>query len=150
VHDGAVVPILHLNGYKIAGPTVLARLSHEELESLFVGYGYKPYFVEGSDPETVHQVMAATLDTIIAEIKEIQNDARTNGFSKRPQWPMIILRTPKGWTGPKEVDGKKTEDYWRSHQVPLAEMASNPGHVQLLEDWMKSYKRKNFSITTGL
>ena len=149
VHDGAVVPILHLNGYKIAGPTVLARLSHEELESLFVGYGYKPYFVEGSDPETVHQVMAATLDRIIAEIKEIQNDARTNGFSKRPQWPMIILRTPKGWTGPKEVDGKKTEDYWRSHQVPLAEMASNPGHVQLLEDWMKSYKPEELFDNNG-
>jgi xylulose-5-phosphate/fructose-6-phosphate phosphoketolase len=140
VHDGAVIPILHLNGYKIAGPTVLARLSHEELESLFIGYGYKPYFVEGHDPEIVHQEMAATLDRIIVEIKDIQQDARTNGFSKRPQWPMIILRTPKGWTGPKSVDGKKTEDYWRSHQVPLSEMASHPGHIKLLEDWMKSYK----------
>ncbi len=140
VHDGTVIPILHLNGYKIAGPTVLARLSHEELESLFIGYGYKPYFVEGHDPETVHQEMAATLDRIIDEIKDIQQDARTNGFSKRPQWPMIILRTPKGWTGPKSVDGKKTEDYWRSHQVPMAEMASHPGHIKLLEDWMKSYK----------
>lgn len=140
VHDGAVIPILHLNGYKIAGPTVLARLSHKELESLFIGYGYKPYFVEGHDPEIVHQEMASTLDRIIADIKEIQQDARTNGFSTRPQWPMIILRTPKGWTGPKEVDGKKTEDYWRSHQVPLAEMASHPEHVKLLEDWMKSYK----------
>lgn len=140
VHDGAVIPILHLNGYKIAGPTVLARLSHEELENLFTGYGYKPYFVEGHDPEIIHQVMASTLDRIIAEIKEIQQDARANGFSKRPQWPMIILRTPKGWTGPKSVDGKQTEDYWRSHQVPMAEMASHPGHIKLLEDWMKSYK----------
>ncbi|MEO8890408.1 MAG: phosphoketolase family protein [Coleofasciculaceae cyanobacterium] len=148
-HDGAVIPILHLNGYKIAGPTVLARLSHEELESLFVGYGYKPYFVEGHDPEIVHQVMAETLDTIIANIKEIQQDARTNGFSKRPQWPMIILRTPKGWTGPKEVDGKKTEDYWRSHQVPMAEMASHPEHIKLLEDWMKSYKPEELFDENG-
>lgn len=149
VHDGAVLPILHLNGYKIAGPTVLARLSHEELESLFVGYGYKPYFVEGSDPEIVHQVMASTLDTIIAEIKQIQNDARTNGYSQRPQWPMIVLRTPKGWTGPKEVDGKKTEGSWRSHQVPMAEMASHPGHVKLLEDWMKSYKPEELFDDNG-
>ncbi len=149
VRDGAVLPILHLNGYKIAGPTVLARLPHEELESLFVGYGYKPYFVEGSDPETMHQLMAGTLDTVIAEIKEIQNDARTNGYSKRPQWPMIILRSPKGWTGPKEVDGKKTEDYWRSHQVPLEQMASNPEHLKLLEDWMKSYKPEEIFDENG-
>ena len=140
VIDGAVLPILHLNGYKIANPTVLARISHEELESLFIGYGYKPYFVEGSDPETMHQLMAVTLDTVIEEIKAIQRSARINGFTKRPQWPMIILRSPKGWTGPKEVDGKKTEDYWRSHQVPLAELASKPEHIQLLEEWMKSYK----------
>ena len=140
VIDGAVLPILHLNGYKIANPTVLARISHEELESLFIGYGYKPYFVEGSDPETMHQLMAVTLDTVIEEIKAIQREARINGFTKRPQWPMIILRSPKGWTGPKEVDGKKTEDYWRSHQVPLAELASKPEHIQLLEEWMKSYK----------
>ncbi|MFB8792330.1 MAG: phosphoketolase family protein [Potamolinea sp.] len=149
VHDGAVLPILHLNGYKIAGPTVLARLSHEELESLFIGYGYKPYFVEGSDPETMHQLMAQTLDTIAAEIKTIQNDARTNGFTKRPQWPMIILRSPKGWTGPKEVDGKKTEGSWRSHQVPLAEIANNPGHLKLLEDWMKSYKPEELFDENG-
>lgn len=149
VHDGAVLPILHLNGYKIAGPTVLARLSHEELESLFIGYGYKPYFVEGSDPETMHQLMAQTLDTIAAEIKAIQNDARTNGFTKRPQWPMIILRSPKGWTGPKEVDGKQTEGSWRSHQVPLAEIANNPGHLKLLEDWMKSYKPEELFDENG-
>ncbi|MCC3492591.1 MAG: phosphoketolase family protein [Microcoleus sp. PH2017_16_JOR_D_A] len=140
VRDGAVLPILHLNGYKIANPTVLARIPREELESLMVGYGYKPYWVEGSDPETMHQLMAATMDTAIGEIKSIQEEARTKGYSDRPQWPMIVLKSPKGWTGPKEVDGKKTEGSWRSHQVPLAEMASKPGHVQLLEDWMKSYK----------
>ncbi|MEG4580990.1 phosphoketolase family protein [Microcoleus sp. MON1_C5] len=140
VRDGAVLPILHLNGYKIANPTLLARIPREELESLMVGYGYKPYWVEGSDPETMHQLMAATMDTAIGEIKAIQEKARTEGYSGRPQWPMIVMKTPKGWTGPKEVDGKKTEDYWRSHQVPLSEMASKPGHVQLLEDWMKSYK----------
>ena len=137
--DGAVLPILHLNGYKIANPTLLARMPHAELESLFVGYGYKPYFVEGSDPETMHQIMAKTLDTVIGEIKAIQRDARTNGFKQRPQWPMIVLRTPKGWTGPKEVDGKKTEGYWRSHQVPLSNLADNPDHVKMLEEWMKSY-----------
>jgi xylulose-5-phosphate/fructose-6-phosphate phosphoketolase len=144
-----VLPILHLNGYKIANPTVLARLPHEELESLFIGYGYKPYFVEGTDPETMHQLMAATLDTAIAEIKVIQSDARTNGYTKRPQWPMIILRSPKGWTGPKEVDGKKTEDYWRSHQVPMSEMAGKPENVKLLEDWMKSYKPEELFDENG-
>ena len=140
IHDGAVLPILHLNGYKIANPTVLARISHEELESLFIGYGYKPYFVEGSDPDAMHQRMAATMDTIISEIKTIQYEARSNGVTTRSRWPMIILRTPKGWTGPKEVDGQKTEGYWRSHQVPFAEMATKPEHIQLLEQWMKCYK----------
>ncbi|MDX2239328.1 MAG: phosphoketolase family protein, partial [Leptolyngbyaceae cyanobacterium bins.302] len=140
VHDGAVLPILHLNGYKIANPTVLARLSHRELESLFIGYGYKPYFVEGNDLETMHQLMAKTLDAIITEIRAIQNDARTHGFSQRPQWPMLILKTPKGWTGPKEVDGKQVEGSWRSHQVPLAELASKPEHVKMLEVWMRSYQ----------
>lgn len=149
VLDGAVLPILHLNGYKIANPTVLARMSHQELESLFVGYGYKPYFVEGSEPEIMHQMMAATLDAVIADIKAIQHEARTNGFSQRPQYPMIILRSPKGWTGPKEVDGKKTEDYWRSHQVPFAEMASKPEHVKLLEQWMKSYKPEELFDQNG-
>lgn len=137
--DGAVLPILHLNGYKIANPTVLARLPQNELESLFVGYGYKPYFVEGSDPEAMHLLMAETLDTITAEIKAIQQEARSQGHQQRRQWPMIILRSPKGWTGPKEVDGKQMEGSWRSHQVPLAEMATHPGHIKLLEDWMKSY-----------
>ena len=140
VHDGAVLPILHLNGYKIANPTVLARLSKDELTSLFVGYGYKPYFVEGDDPETTHQLMATTLDTVIAEIQGIQKDARTNGFSQRSPFPMIILRTPKGWTGPKFVDGLPTENSFRSHQVPLAELASKPEHLKMLEEWMRSYK----------
>jgi xylulose-5-phosphate/fructose-6-phosphate phosphoketolase len=137
--DGAVLPILHLNGYKIANPTVLARLPQDELESLFVGYGYKPYFVEGSDPEIMHRLMAETMDTVIAEIKEIQQEARSQGYQKRRPFPMIILRSPKGWTGPEEVDGKQTEGSWRSHQVPLAEMASHPEHIRLLESWMKSY-----------
>ncbi len=140
VRDGAVIPILHLNGYKIANPTILARVSREELQSLLVGYGYKPYYVEGSEPEAMHQLMAATLDTIIAEIKDIQEEARSRGLSKRPQWPAIVLKTPKGWTGPKEVDGQKTEDYWRSHQVPLGELAHKPEHLKILEKWMRSYK----------
>lgn len=139
VLDGVVLPILHLNGYKIANPAVLARLSHKELESLFVGYGYAPYWVEGSDPEIMHQNMATTLDIVIADIKAIQAKARETGDTMRPRWPMIILRTPKGWTGPAEVDGLKTEDYWRSHQVPLAELAAKPEHIRLLEQWMKSY-----------
>jgi xylulose-5-phosphate/fructose-6-phosphate phosphoketolase len=140
VHDGAVLPILHLNGYKIAGPTVLARLSHEELDQLFRGYGYTPHFVEGDVPEHMHQLMAATLDTVVADIKRIQTDARAQGFKQRPRWPMIILRTPKGWTGPKEVDGVQVEGTFRAHQVPLAGLAENPKHVQLLEAWMKTYK----------
>lgn len=149
VRDGAVLPILHLNGYKIANPTLLARMSHEELQKLFEGYGYKPYFVEGSDPVAMHQLMAATMDTALHEIREIQEDARQNGFKVRPQWPMIILRSPKGWTGPKEVDGKKTEDYWRSHQVPLSNMASEPAHVKMLSDWMKSYKPEELFDQNG-
>ena len=149
IHDGAVLPILHLNGYKIANPTVLARISREELESLFNGYGYNPYFVEGSEPEAMHQLMAETLDTVISEIKAIQNEARSGGVGKRPRWPMIILRTPKGWTGPKEVDGLKTEDSWRSHQVPFAEMAEKPNHVKLLDKWMKSYKPEELFDDNG-
>jgi len=137
--DGVVLPILHLNGYKIANPCVLARISHEELEYLFRGYGYTPYFVEGDDPETMHQLMASTLDTVFEEIKRIQAEARS-GVRERPRWPMIILRSPKGWTCPKEIDGKKTEDYWRSHQVPMGEMHGNPEHVRILESWLKSYR----------
>jgi xylulose-5-phosphate/fructose-6-phosphate phosphoketolase len=149
VNDGAVLPILHLNGYKIANPTLLSRISKKELESLFVGYGYKPYFVEGSDPDTMHQLMAKTMDRIIREIRSIQKKARKDGKTKRPQWPMIILRTPKGWTGPKEVDGKKTEDFWRSHQVPFSDMSEKSGHIKLLEKWMKSYKPEELFDENG-
>ena len=140
VHDGAVLPILHLNGYKIANPTVLARISAEELDQLFRGYGYTPYVVEGDDPDQVHQMLAATLDTIVAEIKAIQTKARTEGFTTRPRWPMIIFRTPKGWTGPKVVDGLPVEGTWRAHQVPLAELSTKPEHLRLLEQWMQSYR----------
>ncbi|MBR8837358.1 MAG: phosphoketolase family protein [Stigonema ocellatum SAG 48.90 = DSM 106950] len=139
IRDGAVLPILHLNGYKIANPTILARISHEELEDLFKGYGYTPYFVEGDDPTQVHQMMAATLETVILEIKKIQTEARTSGVGKRPRWPMIVLRTPKGWTAPAEIDGHKVEGSWRSHQVPMADVTTNPGHLKILENWMKSY-----------
>lgn len=149
VRDGAVLPILHLNGYKIANPTLLSRLSHEEIESLFVGYGYKPYFVEGSEPADVHQQMAATLDIVISEIQSIQREARVHGFSQRPQWPMIVMRTPKGWTGPKEVDGKKTEGFWRSHQVPFGNLSHQPEHLKLLEEWMKSYKPEELFDANG-
>ena len=149
VHDGAVLPILHLNGYKIANPTVLARISQNELDQLFRGYGYNPYIVEGSDPEQVHQTMAATLDTIVAEINEIQTTARADGYSTRPRWPMIILRTPKGWTGPKVVDGVPIEGTWRAHQVPLAELATKPGHLQQLEQWLQSYRPDELFDTNG-
>ena len=148
VHDGAVLPILHLNGYKIAGPTVLARIPRDELEALFRGYGYTPYFVEGGDPMEMHQLMAATLDVVVADIRSIQRDARANGFNERPRWPMIILRSPKGWTGPKVVDGKPTEGTFRSHQVPMGEM-SHPGHLKLLEKWMKSYRPHELFDETG-
>jgi xylulose-5-phosphate/fructose-6-phosphate phosphoketolase len=139
VRDGAVLPILHLNGYKIAGPTVLARIPRDELEALFRGYGYTPYFVEGDDPMEMHQLMAGTLDTVVAHIQRIQRDARAHGFEERPCWPMIILRSLKGWTGPKVVDGKPVEGTFRAHQVPMGEM-SHPGHVRILEKWMKSYR----------
>ena len=148
-HDGAVLPILHLNGYKIASPTVLARLSHDELESLFAGYGYKPYFVEGDDPETMHQLMNATLENVVAEIQAIQKDVRSNGFSHRPKYPMIVLRSPKGWTGPKFVDGLPTENSFRSHQVPLAELATKPEHLKQLEEWMRSYKPEELFDESG-
>ena len=137
--DGAVLPILHLNEYKIANPTVLARISRKELESLFVGYGYQPLFVEGSDPMVMHALMAKTLDKAVSRIHRIQHDARTKKEPSRPAWPMIILRTPKGWTGPTEVDGQKIEGHWRSHQVPFSSIAAKPSHLKLLETWMKSY-----------
>ena len=148
VHDGAVLPILHLNDYKIAGPTVLARIPHNELDALLRGYGYAPYFVEGNDPTQMHSLMATALDTAVAEIVRIQQDARANGFIGRPRWPMIVLRSPKGWTGPKEVDGKQTEGSFRSHQVPMADM-SRPGHVKILEDWLKSYRPQELFDDTG-
>jgi xylulose-5-phosphate/fructose-6-phosphate phosphoketolase len=136
--DGVVLPILHLNGYKIANPTILGRISKEELANLFQGYGYKPYFVEGSEPHEMHPLMAETLDAIITDIKTIQTNARSRKQIERPLWPMLILRSPKGWTGPKEVDGLKIEDFWRSHQVPFSNM--NDAHIKLLETWMKSYR----------
>jgi xylulose-5-phosphate/fructose-6-phosphate phosphoketolase len=149
VRDGAVLPILNLNGYKIANPTILARISHEELEALLHGYGYTPYFVEGNDPMTMHQLMAATLDATIAEIRAIQQTARASGKAERPRWPMIVLRSPKGWTGPKEVNGHKAEGSWRSHQVPFSDVRSNPEHLKLLEDWMKSYRPEELFDADG-
>lgn len=138
--DGAVIPVLHLNGYKIAGPTVLARIGDEELTSLLRGYGYDPHFVSGDDPVTMHQLMATAMDAVLADTKQIQQDARTHGFQRREPWPMIVLRSPKGWTGPKFVDGMQTEGSFRSHQVPISDFAHNPEHLALLERWMRSYK----------
>jgi len=151
VRDGAVLPILHLNGWKIANPTVLARMDDEELIRLFTGYGWKPYFVEGHEPEAMHQLMAGTLDTIIPEIKQIQDSARggDGGGSNWPTWPMIIFRSPKGWTGPKVVDGKPVEGTWRAHQVPVADLQSKPAHLKILEDWMKSYKAEELFDEKG-
>ncbi len=147
--DGAVLPILHLNGYKIANPTVLARISNEELMNLFSGYGYTPYLIEGSDPKAVHQAMAATLDKALDAIHTIQTTARSSSTFIRPRWPMIILRTPKGWTCPKELDGLKLEDYWRAHQVPFAQLAEKPEHIQILEQWMKSYRPESLFDPNG-
>ena len=138
--DGAVLPILHLNGYKIANPTVLGRMDDDELSQLLTGYGHTPYFVEGDDPAEMHQKMAATLDEIVDEIRAIQHDARSRKSTGRPVWPMIVLRSPKGWTGPKVVDGKPVENTWRAHQVPLAELQSKPEHLAQLEQWMRSYR----------
>jgi len=149
IRDGAVLPILHLNGYKIANPSLLARISHEELESLFRGYGYKPYFVEGSDPAYMHQAMAATLDTVIQEIKDIQQEARSTGVAQRPRWPMIVLRSPKGWTAPAEIDGHKVEGFWRSHQVPMADLQTNEAHLRILEAWLRSYKPEELFDENG-
>jgi len=140
ITDGAVLPVLHLNGYKINNPTILARISHEELEALSVGYGYTPYFVEGSDPESMHQAMAATLEHCVLEIRKNQEKARQAGEAFRPRWPMVILRTPKGWTAPREVDGHYLEGFWRAHQIPLPDIATNPAHLKVLETWMRSYK----------
>ncbi|MFM8333851.1 MAG: phosphoketolase, partial [Candidatus Methylumidiphilus sp.] len=138
-HDGAVLPILHLNGHKTATPAVLARVGRDELASLFVGYGHRPYFVEGDDPAAMHQHMAAALDAALADIRAIQQAARAGGAAAKPLWPMIVLRTPKGWTGPKKVEGQPTEGNWRSHKTPIAEM-DNPSHVKQLESWLQSYR----------
>ena len=147
--DGSVLPILHLNGYKIANPTILGRLDDDELTQLLTGYGYAPYFVEGHEPETMHQRMAATLDEVIDEIQLIQRDARSHRSTGRPAWPMIVLRSPKGWTGPKNVDGKPVEDTWRAHQVPLSELASRPEHLRQLEEWMRSYRPEELFDAEG-
>jgi xylulose-5-phosphate/fructose-6-phosphate phosphoketolase len=149
VRDGAVLPILNLNGYKINNPTLLARISHEELEDLFKGYGYTPLFVEGSDAASMHQALAATLDHCIHSIQTAQREARSSGIASRPRWPMIILRTPKGWTAPPEVDGRKIEGLWRSHQVPLADVKKNPEHLQILEQWMRGYKPEDLFADDG-
>jgi xylulose-5-phosphate/fructose-6-phosphate phosphoketolase len=140
ITDGAVLPVLHLNGYKINNPTIPARISHEELEALFVGYGYTPYFVEGSEPASMHQAMAATLEDCVLQIRRFQEQARRTGKAFRPRWPMIILRSPKGWTAPREVDGHYLEGFWRAHQIPLGDIATDPKHLRLLETWMRQYK----------
>lgn len=140
ITDGAVLPVLHLNGYKINNPTVLARISHEELESLFLGYGYKPYFVEGDEIESMHQAMAATLEQCVVEIRAIQAEARSTGIARRPRWPLVVLRTPKGWTGPRKVDEHFLAGFWRAHQVPITDVRENPKHLALLESWMRRYE----------
>jgi xylulose-5-phosphate/fructose-6-phosphate phosphoketolase len=140
ITDGAVLPVLHLNGYKINNPTILARISHKELEALFVGYGWTPYFVEGSDLDSMHQAMASTVERCVTEIQKYQKQARDSGKAFRPRWPMVILRSPKGWTGPRKVDSHLLEGFWRAHQIPIPDVASNPAHLAILEDWMRSYK----------
>jgi xylulose-5-phosphate/fructose-6-phosphate phosphoketolase len=149
ITDGAVLPVLHLNGYKINNPTLLARISHRELEALFIGYGWTPYFVEGSDPLSMHQAMAATLEKAVLDIRGYQKKARESGKAFRPLWPMIILRSPKGWTGPRKVDGHYLEGYWRAHQIPLPDVASSPDHLKLLEEWMKSYTPEKYFTEDG-
>src|ERR1700731_2112553 len=147
--DGAVLPILHLNGYKIANPTVLARISQDELEALFRGYGYTPHFLVGEDPDVMHPQMAAVLDKMLDEIAAIQTAARERGDTERPRWPMLILKTPKGWTGPKVVDGLQVEGTWRAHQVPLEEVRTNPEHLKLLDEWLRSYKPEDLFDENG-
>ena len=149
ITDGAVLPVLHLNGYKINNPTLLARISHDELSALFVGYGYTPYFVEGSDPESMHQAMAATLERCVLEIRKVQQEVRQNGKAFRPRWPMVVLRSPKGWTAPREVDGHYLEGFWRAHQIPLTDVATNPGQLQVLEQWLRSYEPEKLFDDNG-
>ena len=149
VRDGAVLPILHLNGYKIANPTISARISPEELHSLFVGFGWSPYIVEGEDPRVMHGKMAVALEDCVNRIRSIQEEARRNGNLERPRWPLVILRTPKGWTAPKELDGHKLEGYWRAHQIPIPDVAENPAHLKILEDWMRRYKPEELFDANG-
>ncbi len=149
IRDGAVLPILHLNGYKINNPTLLSRISHDELEQLLRGYGWTPHFVEGHDPSLMHQQMAATLEDCVLDIRRIQEEARTSGKAVRPRWPMLVLRSPKGWTGPREVDGRKVEGFWRSHQVPLSGLHDNPAHMKQLAEWLRSYRPEELFDTTG-
>ena len=149
IRDGAVLPILHLNGYKIANPTILARIPHEELEMLMRGYGYEPYFVEGDDPLVMHQKMAATMEHCVLEIRAIQDKARSTHEVGRPRWPMIVLRSPKGWTGPKEVGGHKVENFWRAHQVPVLDPQTNKTSLQIVEEWMRSYKPEELFDENG-
>ena len=149
VRDGAVLPILHLNGYKINNPALLARISHEELESLLRGYGWNPCFVEGSEHESMHQAMAATTEFCVKEIKRIRQEAREKGVASRARWPMIVLRSPKGWTAPTTVDGHKLEGFWRAHQVPIMNVKQNPEHLKLLENWMRSYKPEELFDQNG-
>jgi xylulose-5-phosphate/fructose-6-phosphate phosphoketolase len=149
VRDGAVLPVLHLNGYKINNPTILARISHEELESLFRGYGWTPHFVEGDDPATMHELMASTMERCVQDIRRIQAEARKSGKAVRARWPMIVLRSPKGWTGPKKVGGKTVEGYWRAHQVPMSDVRDNPENLKLLEKWMKGYRPQELFDANG-
>jgi xylulose-5-phosphate/fructose-6-phosphate phosphoketolase len=149
IRDGAVLPILHLNGYKIANPTLLARITPEELEDLFKGYGWTPHFVEGDDPHLMHETMAATVETCVQQIREIQEKARSTLKPIRPRWPMIILRSPKGWTGPKNVDGHKVENFWRAHQVPVQGVKSNPEHLKIVEHWLRSYRPEELFDENG-
>jgi xylulose-5-phosphate/fructose-6-phosphate phosphoketolase len=149
ITDGAVLPVLHLNGYKINNPTILARISHEELTALFVGYGWTPYFVEGSDLESMHQAMAATMEHCVLEIRKFQKQARDSKKAFRPRWPMIVLRSPKGWTAPRHIDDKLLEGFWRAHQIPIADVATNPDHLKILEKWMKSYKPEDVFDKNG-
>jgi xylulose-5-phosphate/fructose-6-phosphate phosphoketolase len=150
IRDGAVLPILHLNGYKIANPTLLARITSQELEDLFRGYGWTPHVVEGDEPKLMHQKMASTVEACVLQIRAIQKEARTTGRPDRPRWPLIILRSPKGWTGPKEVDGKKIENFWRAHQVPVTAVKSNPEHLRIVEQWMRSYRPEELFDETGI
>src|ERR1700733_8045112 len=149
LRDGAVLPVLHLNGYKINNPTVLARIPRDELEALFRGYGYAPCFVEGSDIDSMHQAMAATLEHCVTEIRRIQTAARATGGAERPRWPMVILRSPKGWTCPKEIDGHRVEGFWRAHQVPIADIRRDPRHLTVLEGWLRSYQPEEFFEEDG-